>query len=166
MPVCVTPHQIRNEIRTFLGLAIFCDFSPICCLSVGSPGHVLVCPVCADSWLREGCFVYSPRASECYWPGGTTRAVGAGVLLQLILALCFLHQNRSTTCSFHFIRHPPTTSQQHKWLTKALTHYSACGRDLYGCCLPFPTQAAVPGQRLTGEPKRQQISTVALCAMI
>lgn len=49
---------------------------------------------------------------------------------------------------------------------QALMHKSACRRDLYCCCLSISTQAAVPGLRLTGEPKGQHISTVVLCAKI
>lgn len=102
-----TPHQIkmRNEIRTFSELIVFCDFSPVCSLNVGSPGQVLGCLTCADSWLCVGS-VHSPRASECCWLCNTTRAVGAGVLLQLFQPPCFPLQKLDTPCSFHFIRHP------------------------------------------------------------
>lgn len=165
MPVCVTPHQIRNEIRTFLGLTIFCDFSPVCCLNVGSSGHILVCLTCADSWLREGWSVCSPRVSECCWPGDTTRAAGAGVSSSsfwpnVFCTKIWAHLAPSTSSD---TPQPPPVAQM---TNQALTHYSVCRRDLYSCCLPFPTQAAVPGRRLTGEPKRRHISTVALCAKI
>lgn len=58
--------------------------------------------------------------------------------------------------------HPPAAQMANQ----ALIHKSACRRDLCCCCLPFPTQAAVPGFRLTGEPKGRRISTVVLCAKI
>ena len=131
---------MRNEIRSFSELTIFCDLSPVCCLNVGSAGHVLGCLACADSWLCV-VSVHSLRASECSWLCDATRAVGAGVLLQLFLSPYFLLQKLSTLCSFHFIRCPPITPQQHKWLIRpSYTSQLAEGTCTAAVCHSQPKQ--------------------------
>lgn len=132
-------------------------------LNVGSPGHVLGCLACADSWLCVGS-VHSPRASECCWLCNTTRAVGAGVLLQLFQPPCFPFQKLDTPCSFHFIRHPQSPRSSTNGSSGPHAQVSLQKGPLL--LLSISTQAAVPGLRLTGEPKGQHISTVVLCAKI
>lgn len=106
---------MRNEIRAFSELRMCLNFSPVCCLNVDSPGHILDCLSCADSWHCVES-VPSPSAPGCFWLCDITRAVG-----EFLLPSHFLLQKLSTPCSFNFIRGPPNHPLQHKWLLRPLS---------------------------------------------